>query len=262
VIVPQRVKIRVAAEFHDLFHQLGFGETTAFKHPNIKPWRKLPDRENCTWDVKLADGQSMRFHVKRYLSTTFVTPADEEAKAYRALEAHKIPTAKLVAWGSIGGTRSFVIIQDLAGFEAADKLIERGFPFARLLDPTADLVAKLHTHSLHHRDLYLCHFFVKADADTVDLRLIDAARVARLINPLTRRRWIVKDLAQFWYSTLALPVIDAQRNQWLERYAEQSNMKDVARLKQSIERKSKSIAAHDAKLRKKQPKRNISIPKA
>ncbi len=62
----------------------------------------------------------------------------------------------------------------------------------------------LHNGGLHHRDLYLCHFLGRRDENPqADLRLIDAARVRPLPGPLTRRRWIVKDLAQFWYSTTA-----------------------------------------------------------
>ena len=60
-----------------------------------------------------------------------------------------------------------------------------------------------------------------------EIRLIDAARVRPLPGALTRRRWIVKDLAQFWYSTLAMNVSDLQRDEWLRRYCGESQTGDM-----------------------------------
>ena len=145
-------------------------------------------------------------------------PAEVELAGHRALVDARIPTAELVAWGVLRDRRSFVIFDDLRGFDAADKLVAGGLPFARILEPAADLAAALHSANLHHRDLYLCHMFARVKATEVELRLIDAAHMRKL-PALTRARWIAKDLAQFWYSTLALPVTDQSAVQWLERYA-------------------------------------------
>jgi heptose I phosphotransferase len=155
-----------------------------------------------------------------------------------------------------------VITEDLAGYRAADKAIELGAKtFEQLLEPTADLAAKLHRSELHHRDLYLCHFFVREQGE-LDVRLIDAARVAQLGGVFTRGRWIIKDLAQFRYSTLAtaLGVSDEQRRRWLERYASQRGIEATPRMIRAIERKVRSIGRHDAKLKQSQPTRNVSIP--
>src|SRR6185503_11861775 len=114
-------------------------------------------------------------------------------------------------WGKLADGRSFFVTADLAGYRAADKLIDAGTPFENLLAPTADLAVKLHRAGLHHRDLYLCHFFARVTENAVDVRLIDTARVRRLGGFLTRGRWITKDLAQFWYSTISLPITDGQR---------------------------------------------------
>jgi hypothetical protein len=93
----------------------------------------------------------------------------------------------------------------------------------------------------------------------VELRLIDTARVKRLPGPLTRGRWIVKDLAQFRYSTLKLPVTDDQRSRWIDRYANRAGVSAVP-LRPRIERKSHSIARHDARLHRDRPERDVSIP--
>jgi hypothetical protein len=252
--------MHVAPQYQSIFREAGLDADAIFTHAEITPWRVLKDRENCTLDITRPDGAKIRFHIKRFPPGSGLgTPADQEVNGLRVLQLENIPTAPLVGWGKLADRRSFVITQDLAGYEAADKLIEGGLPFDRLLLPTADLAAKLHTAGLHHCDLYLCHFFAKVTDDGVDLRLIDATRVARL--GLLVRRWIIKDLAQFWFSTMSLPITQAQRMTWLDRYAAVRNLDDVVKLQRSIQSKSKSIARHDARLRKAQPNRNVSIPK-
>ncbi len=263
MLEPRPAQFHVTPHYKPLIQTLGLTAEKVFSDPRIVVWRSITERENCTLDIEFPDGKTMRLHVKRYLPAYgFLTPADDEARGIRALEIEKIPTAPLVAHGKLADRRSFVITADLAGYRAGDKLIADGYPFEKLLEPTADLAANLHTRGLHHRDLYLCHFFVKAEETGPQIRLIDAARVARLPGFFTRRRWIVKDLAQFWYSTLALPITDEQRKRWLERYSQQRKISSSARLRKSIERKSKSIARHDVKLKAAEPKRNVSIPGA
>ena len=83
----------------------------------------------------------------------------------------------------------------------------------------------------------------------------------RLPSLLTRNRWVVKDLSQFWYSTYKHPQItDAQREAWLRRYAAQSGVEDFEKLRRRVRRKVEWIARHDVKLNRAQPDRNISIP--
>ena len=252
--------MNVAPQYQPILREIGIDADAVFTHPDIKPWRKLPDRENCTLDGTRADGSSIRFHIKRFVHPAKMSfPVDDEVNGIRALQLENVPTAALVGWGKLADRRSFVITENLEGYEAADKLIESGVSFDRLLEPTADLAAQLHKSGLHHCDLYLCHFFARVSDDRVDVRLIDAARVKRL--GLLARRWIVKDLAQFWFSTIELPITQAQRMAWLDRYAARRELDSVVKLQRAIQKKSNWIARHDAELRKKQPNRNISIPR-
>lgn len=243
---------------------IGLDAEAVFDHPDISVWRKIVDRENCTLDAEV-DGRKVRWHVKRYAAVRAPgrTPAEKEVAGIRLLQDAGIPTVPLVAWGVLADRRSFVVVDDLADYQPGDKLLEAGgSSFDRLLEPTADLAAKLHAVGLHHRDLYLCHFFVPADDPSAPLRLIDCARVKRLPRFLTRYRWVVKDLSQFWYSTLKHPEItDGQRMAWLRRYAGKAGGGDVDRLRRSVERKVAWIGRHDAKLNRAQPNRNISIPR-
>lgn len=263
--VPDPHFFRLAPQHQPHVRLIGLDVDNVFTHPAIKPWRTIADRQNCTLDFSDEDGRPRRWHVKRYTPVRgrSPTPAEQEAAGIELLRSAEIPTVPLVGWGLLADRRSFVIVEDLAGYRAADKLLfAGGTTFARLLDPTADLAAKLHSSGLHHRDLYLCHFFVKANGDQLaDMRLIDCARVKRLPTLLTRYRWVVKDLAQFWYSMLKHPEItDAQRDAWLARYAAQSGQRDVERLCRRVLAKVSWIARHDAKLNRAQPNRNISIP--
>jgi hypothetical protein len=271
VALTQGNTFHVAAEYQPLVRMIGLDAEGVFDDPRIVPWRKLPDRENCTLDAELPDGErgtrKVRLHVKRYFAGRGgASPADDEVKGYQALAAQDVPTAPLVGWGSLADGRSFTTFLDLAGYAPADKLIERGVPFDRLLRPTAALAARLHERGLHHRDLYLCHFMAalgEGGTDPADVKLIDTARVRRLPGLLTRKRWVVKDLAQFWYSTTQLPVSDEQRSAWLDSYAASRGMTGTAveRLRRSILRKTRWIARHARRLRSSQPERNISIPR-
>jgi len=248
----------VLPQYQPIMRMVGLDAQAVFDHPDIVAWRKLPDRENCTLDADI-DGKKTRLHIKRYLVPS--TAAADEVKAIELLRDAAIATVPLVGHGHLADGRSFVITADLAGYRDAEKMVAAGTPFERLLEPTADLAAKLHEAGLHHRDLYLCHFFAKAEGDTVDVKLIDAARVARMNHFLTRWRWVIKDLSQFWYSTTTLPgITEEQRNRWLTRYADRREICWLPRLRSAIRVKSASIARHDAKLKKSQPTRNVSIP--
>jgi heptose I phosphotransferase len=255
-----RNKFNAAPKYHAILREIGIDAEAVFDHPDIKVWRSISERKNCTLDADLMDGRHVRLHIKRYHPARGIgTPADEESRGIRALEIERIPTVPLVGWGRLVDGRSFVITEDLHDYRDAEKLVREGLEFEKILQPTADLAAKLHGVGLHHRDLYLCHFFVNLKAPA-DLRLIDAARVKRLPGWPMRQRWIIKDLAQFWYSTTTLPITEDQRSRWLSRYGEKRGLKSVDRLRRSIARKSAWIARHDARLREKQKNRNISIP--
>ena len=251
---------RVDPAYNGLVHAAGLTARGVFADPRIHVWRKLHERENATLDVRF-DGRTVRLHIKRYTATSELRlPHLAEVRGNLAMQMEKIPTAPMVGYGKLTDRRCFTIFLDLAGHTPADQLIAAGTPFEPLLVPTADLAAKLHTAGLHHRDLYLCHFMAKLDREAADLKLIDVARVDRLSSFLTRRRWIIKDLAQFWYSTTKHPgIADAQRQRWLTRYAEQRGI-DADRLRPAVQRKAIAIGKHDAHLKVKQPGRDVSLP--
>lgn len=251
--------IHASPHHQSTLRQLGIDEQAVFDHPLIKPWRKLEDRENCLLEATLPDGQLVRWHIKRYPAVAGQTPAQREVAGLEWLNRHGIPSMELIAHGRLEDGRSFIILNDLTGYHDAQRLVAEGFDFQRLLEPTAELAARLHQAGLHHRDLYLCHFFVRLMEDSVDIKLIDVARV-RPVPRFFARRWIVKDLAQFWYSTLELAISDEQRNRWLGIYAALRGIRRVGWLRRSVQSKATWIARNDRRLRLAQPDRNISLP--
>ncbi len=255
-----RDEFQVASGYQPLMREIGLDAQAVFEHPQIKVWRSIAERENCTLDAE-RDGREIRLHIKRYRAVRGKrTPAEEEVAGIGLLVERGIATVPLVGWGRLADGRSFVISEDLKGFEAADKLIERGVAFEKLLELTADLAAKLHEAGLHHRDLYLCHFFAKVGDEEVELRLIDAARV-RVLPRWLSRRWVVKDLAQFTYSARQVKVPEEQLANWRMRYTSQRKLEEASgSLFASVDRKTNAIARHDLKLNQSQPARNVSIP--
>jgi len=250
---------RARPAYADLLREAGLPDgVSVFEHPGITPWRQLDGRENCTLDFDRADGTRVRLHVKRY-DARGAAAVEAEAEGIRLLEAAGIATTPLVATGVVQGRGAFLITEDLHGFTPCDKLLDTGTAFEALLAPTAATAAALHRAPLHHRDLYLCHFLARPAAPA-DVRLIDAARVRKLPR-LFRRRWVVKDLAQFWYSTTKhRQITDKQRDAWLAAYAQPAGERDVQALKRRVLGKVAWIARHDRKLSAAQPTRNVSIP--
>ena len=140
-------------------------------------------------------------YLKRYGS---VGPAVAEKASVTLISDVGLPTMRLVAWG-IGDDGGFVMVTEVPGDALSrrmDALRERFGDSPVVGDALAgqlgELAAKLHRADLVHRDLYADHIFVDVRDETLDLYLIDLARVF----PTRRRRWRwrLKDLAALKYS--------------------------------------------------------------
>lgn len=131
--MSSRSKILVSPAYQPVLRQIGLDADAVFDHPDIRVWRSIPERENATLDATLADGRHIRLHIKRY-AKCWGTPAEDEAHGIMLLVRRGIPTVPLIAWGRVPDGRSFIITEDLAGYEPLDKLLESGLSFDTVRD--------------------------------------------------------------------------------------------------------------------------------
>jgi heptose I phosphotransferase len=146
------------------------------------------------------------------------SPAAAEWVHLEHVRALGIDVPEVVATGErIGpraGLRSFLMVAELAGCEAANESLPRlagvldARSFAglkhRLVSKMARIVATLHGAGVFHKDLYLCHFFfdplqVQPNRGGFRVALIDLHRLGK--HRLWSDWWRWKDLAQLLYST-------------------------------------------------------------
>jgi len=234
---------------------------SVFELPQIEVWRSITERENCVLDTTDENGATTRFHIKR--NKPGHRGVDDEAAKIKLLIDHGVPTVPLAGYGKLHDGRGFLITDDLAGYQDAEKIVAADkSAFEKLLKPTAALAAKLHGQNLHHRDLYLCHFYVRTTDKTgdngLDVRLMDAGRVG-VLPRLFRRRWLVKDIAQFGFSLTQLELPADVFERWLAEYGSLPGTTIDTAFRRSVARKMRWIARHDASLRRRQPTRNVAI---
>lgn len=227
-----------------------------FADDRLRVWRDLEDRDNSTLDAMRPDGTPIRLHVKRDKRKRR-EPMALEAHGITLLNNAGIDSAPLVAHGSLGD-RTFVITENLDGYLSADRLMETDIDRRPILLAMSELAAKLHNAGLHHRDLYANHFYMRPDAQAgYEVRLIDTARVRRLPTFL-RERWIVKDVAQLFFSIATYADPPARAAMW-DRYLTATIRQAGGRFVTRVEAKAAWIERHDRALRAKKPKRNLRL---
>jgi heptose I phosphotransferase len=126
--------------------------------------------------------------------------------------------------------------------------LRRGGPRAGALlaEKLAELVGKLHRAGSVHRDLYASHVFLHESGGSIELYLID---LARLFAPRWRTfRWRVKDLAQLKYS-MPSAWVEQHWEALLRRYLECTGRGSLARYNRGIDRKVRWIARRGARER-------------
>jgi heptose I phosphotransferase len=214
--------------------------------------RALPDREN--WRLDLAHpgaahrsaehrGAYLKKHHIRTTSTRLRarcgrgpgdTPGRVEARNVARLARSGIAAMRLIAFGEklhrSGLLESFVLTEELVGYQQLDHFLRRRFPalgqrdprlrdgdLQRLIREVASVAAKFHQMGYNHRDLYCCHFFIKEDSPgRFQVNLIDLQRVQH--RRRFRQRWLVKDLAQLAYSAPRDRIRQADRMAFIKRY--------------------------------------------
>ena len=193
-------------------------------------YRAVPGRSTVRIEVPDPEGGRRAWYLKRYSEVPWrvalrrmvslnppVSMAEREIRSIVRVTDLGIPTLRWLAFGgelTARGRRerSFLITEELAGAEQADKYFEARFAGVltpeqtalkrRLIRAAADIARRMHEARLSHRDFYLCHLLVRpaqAGADPT-LHLIDLQRLTHHRRGIGRR-WIIKDLAAMLFSS-------------------------------------------------------------
>lgn len=165
------------------------------------------------------------------------SPGWQEARHLAWARAHGIPVPEVVAAGELvrpgGKLQSFLAVEELRDMLPLHEAIPLA---ARQLEPTlfarwkkglavemARLARLLHDQRRFHKDLYLCHFYIRRSfADRVPawkdhVHLIDFHRLAH--HPIAWRWYRVKDLGQLLYSSEVEGVTARDRLHFWRAYA-------------------------------------------
>ena len=208
-------------------------------------------------------GRNVRLHVKRFPRMRGKSPAELEAEGYRLLKERGIPSAEVAAWGTVEDGRSFIATEDLAGFSPADKLMEAGLPFDRVLGSdgrsggTAPWRRAASSRSLplpFHGAIYA----KRRGGDTPDRRG-PCSTVCRGADATAMDRQgpgtvLVQHAGDECFGFATGPVAAA-----ILREGQDGGVG----IAQEIDRAQVSgYCGHDEKLRRREPLRNISIPKS
>jgi hypothetical protein len=143
-----------------------------------------------------------------------------EADAIEALARVRVPTATLAFRGQDDALGAVTGTVDLAPARPLDDLLREGAldhaQIRAVAEALADVVGTLHDARYNHRDLYLCHVFVRFFGKTPLVALIDLERLRRHRRLLGPR--VLKDLAALASSVPEGSTTRSQRARFLLRY--------------------------------------------
>lgn len=168
-----------------------------------------------------------------------VVSAKNEWRAINKLQELGVPTARVFGYGERGVNpalrSSFVLMQDLTpsvSLEDLTKTWPKAPPEPQLKWALTKEVARIsrvmHQNGINHRDFYLCHFLLDTkkgiQPDQLTLFLIDLHRAQ--MRSLTPTRWIIKDLAGLYFSSMQIGLTERDLYRFIKVYTGQS-LKDV-----------------------------------
>ena len=165
-----------------------------------------------------------------------ITSAMNERRAIEHLQAIGIPTMRLVGYGPRGWNpariESFIITEELEPTVSLEDFC-RDWPVdppppalkRALIRRVAEMARGLHSHGIHHRDFYICHFLLDTAAPPLDadgrlarLFLIDLHRAAQ--HRRLKRRWRIKDVAGLYFSSLDIGLTQRDRLRFMAIYSD------------------------------------------
>jgi UDP-glucose:(heptosyl)LPS alpha-1,3-glucosyltransferase len=161
--------------------------------------------------------------------------AQNEKCAIERLEQLGVETMTIAGFGTRGKNparlESFLITDELRETVSLEDFCRdwaKNAPPSRLkkalIEKVAGIARTLHENGVNHRDFYICHFLLPlADLDLVQrhepfrLHLIDLHRVQ--LRNRAPRRWIVKDVAGLFFSSLDIGLSRRDVLRFMRRYS-------------------------------------------
>lgn len=185
--------------------------------------------------AKLHQGVGWKEIVKNLLQLRLpVLGARNEWRAIRRCEELGVATMTIAGFGERGvppaWLQSFLITEELTNTASLEDFC-RDWPVnpppvklkRALIEKVANIAERLHNNGVNHRDFYICHFLLALDSlaapytpEQLRLSLIDLHRVQ--LRARTPRRWIVKDLAGLYFSSMDIGLTRRDLLRFLRAY--------------------------------------------
>lgn len=253
----------IAPEFADCFKKIGL--------ESIDDIFKFAGGENLIKENLASFRQRIKFQtenpkatlfLKRYQNTPAIKQIDNwlsRQKRISTMDCDRMPAKILsrlginvpktvafgVQWQGVFEKRSFIITEKIPNAESLEKRLPASFFSDRkkFVENLAVFVSKFHKTGFRHRDLYLCHIFCD---DAGKFTLIDLNRVFKPM--FFGEKFLVKDLAQLYYSSPGSVITRADRLRFYLAYAGKTKLSICDRmLIKKIKLKTKQMAKHDKK---------------
>jgi len=159
-----------------------------------------------------------------------VLSARNEYRAIKKLETLCIDTMKISGFGEMGippfWLESFIITEELENTVSLEDFCrdwKKNPPDfllkTALIRKVAGIARTLHQNGVNHRDFYICHFLIdrsKPPSPPLNLYLIDLHRVQ--VRRSTPERWIIKDLAGLFFSSMDTGLTSRDLFRFMEVY--------------------------------------------
>jgi len=267
-IVKKDETLIINREFAGILEKNGLTTLADF----LRPDKQASLREKVNRTIQKVELSGRTFYLKRHRGGS---PADAilaligirertspgllEFKNNMLLEKKGLPVMKAVGCGQkrrrLSYGESFFMSEEIPSACPLDDYLKREFapPLSKeklkqkrkIIVTLGELLRKFHRLGFNHRDLYLCHLFIRPKDGGPALFIIDLQRVQQ--RKFLRQRWLVKDIAQLNYSSRFEGVTDRDRMRFLRSYfgekilstAEKKFIRKVIAKTQRMERKIK-----------------------
>jgi heptose I phosphotransferase len=185
--------------------------------------------------LKIHGGIGWREIVKNLLFLKLpVLSAQNEYRAIKCLEKLDVRTMEIAGFGLRGNNPakidSFLITREIENAISLEDLVkdwrlQSPDPALKreLIIKIAEIARKLHQNGLNHRDFYICHFLL--DKSWLDMRNYDVEPPLYLIDlhrthirSRTPLRWIIKDIAGIYFSSMDVPLTKRDLFRFMTHY--------------------------------------------